>query len=165
MHSAPKFRDECRSSSHGQTDMSLSIEISNQVIARADYSIFEGRPALQMVTVVPEYRRRGYATMLVKELQRQYAGQEIAWGMLTEEGRLFYESLRKFEEPIPGMQEKFRELSQVRDKLTVAPDPESWNALHDRICELEKELQGQKSTLLIIDTGDDPVEQIAPAYT
>jgi ribosomal protein S18 acetylase RimI-like enzyme len=46
-----------------------------------------------MVEVSEDRRRQGVATRLVRELEREFPGDEIDWGMMTEEGAALREAV------------------------------------------------------------------------
>lgn len=82
----PTFRTEVRGDSHGQTDMTLRMVSGGEELGRIDFAEFEGRPSIQMIEVPEAQRRKGFASEMLRELQRAYPDQEIDWGSLTPDG-------------------------------------------------------------------------------
>lgn len=110
------FRDEVRGYHKGQTDITLFATIDGKVAGSIQYSTLEGRePSVQIISVLPEFRRRGVGKALLKELQRQFPDEEINLGLLSHEGSALVSSM----------------------ETHVVEDPEA-RRLHDRLGEVEK---------------------------
>ncbi|KKM27728.1 hypothetical protein LCGC14_1571820, partial [marine sediment metagenome] len=58
-----------------------------------DFQQFEDDVLIAWMEVNPEYRRRGVATRLVKELKKEWPDKKIVWGMMTGEGSALRENL------------------------------------------------------------------------
>lgn len=172
-----QFKDEMTGSGYGQSDHSLlAIGDDGAVVGKVDYSVFDGRPSINMIEVPAEFRRKSIGSELVKQLQRKFPDSEIEWGMMTEDGAALRKSLRTvavetenaklFSELKKAIEERDRLISEAEEfrkiKNPSAQQKEAhWknveplNDLHDKIYDLEKELDGQSPTKSIIDTGVD----------
>lgn len=168
-----EFRDVTRGAYAGQVDQTLIADVGGVQVGKLDYSIFNGIPAIQMVEVESEHRRNGYATELVKQLQRQFSDTEIYWGALTADGAQFRDSLRIIEKPSEHAQDFERLNIAIAERDRLLSDAEYFNALenpsqdqieqhskqleplnnlHDLIYDLESELSNQTATVRLIDT-------------
>lgn len=59
-----------------------------------DYVVENGKPRVEMIFINPEYRRKGYGTILMKNLQKDFSNQEINFGILTPQyGEPFIKSI------------------------------------------------------------------------
>ena len=97
-----EFRSECRGAHHGQSDMTLFAELGGVAVGRIEYSVFDDQPQVQWIKVMPEYRRKGIATALAKQLQSEYPNTEIEWSNSTEMGTPFIASLDRDFTPTPN---------------------------------------------------------------
>lgn len=169
------FRTESRGAGHGQVDLTLFAQRGDVVVGRVDYSVYNRTPAIQIVEVEEDHRRKGYGTALIKQLQREFAGVEIGLGVATEDGREFVSSLKKISVPSEHAP-KFAELERVinlrEQHLKAAEDfkknaqdnaedrakyhklVEPLNALHDQVDDLKRDLSGKSAITLLIDTSD-----------
>lgn len=168
-----EFRDVTRGANSGQVDQTLFAEVGGVQVGKLDYSIFNGIPAIQMVEVESEHRRNGYATELVKQLQRQFSDTEINWGGLTADGAQFRDSLRIIEKPSEHAPDFERLNIAIAERDRLLSDAEYFNALenpsqdqieqhskqleslnnlHDLIYDLESELSNKTATVRLIDT-------------
>ena len=183
----PEFKDTTTDSYSGQTNHTLTVRTHDGHVGKLEYTEFEGRPAISMVSVPEGSRRRGLGSSLVKELQRRYPDQEIDWGMMTEDGSALRASLRHNEVPNEGVVEKLAELERVTKELAAldakaakfneiksptekqkqkylewsASVGDRWNELHDRLYDLERETAGQKPTRRVVDTSGETLAQSA----
>lgn len=87
------FTDETVTSTGTQDNNRMSITKNGEVVGTLDYSESRGGIKINMIDVPKEARRQGYATELVKELQRNYPKTEIEWGFLTDDGKALQDSL------------------------------------------------------------------------
>lgn len=71
---------------HGQLDCSLLFKINDVVVGYLDYSVYEDKPAIQMVKVDKNFRRNRIATQLLLALQARHPETEIDWGSLSGNG-------------------------------------------------------------------------------
>ena len=88
-----KILDEVIDSHHGQLDMVMTAYMGETPVGSMQYSIYENAPYIAMIEVLPEYRRQGIATRLLRNLQSQYPETEIAWGMQTDDGKALYDAI------------------------------------------------------------------------
>ena len=88
-----KILDEVINSHHGQLDMAMTAYMGETPVGSLQYSLYENIPHISYVEVLPEYRRQCIATRLLRNLQEQYPETEIEWGMLTDDGKAFYDAL------------------------------------------------------------------------
>ena len=172
-----QFREEFIDSYSGQSNFKLTASQPGRddaPLGFVAYSVFRDKPAISLIEVMPNYRRRGVATQLLQSLQEIFPGVEIEWGMLTGEGGALYKALPKSVVP-SGFATKFAELDDLRvqrdlfeinaEAFHAIEQPTDaqrdhflklispLNALHDRIFELENELHGESpvKTLLLVE--------------
>ena len=88
-----KILDEVIDSHHGQLDMVMTAYMGEKPVGSLQYSLYENIPHISYIEVLPEYRRQGIASRLVRNLQSQYPETEIEWGILTDDGKAFYDAL------------------------------------------------------------------------
>ncbi|KVW93336.1 hypothetical protein [Thiobacillus denitrificans] len=165
------FKEGSRGSRSGQTDMTLTADAGGESVGRIDYSVYQGRPSVQMIDVPEGKRRKGYATEMVKQLQRQFPGVEIDFGGLTEEGAALYKALAKTTEPSEyapafdelaaaiaertALEEKNAQLEGTAERgAWIAQVGDRWNELHDIISDLEGEIFNKSPTKNLINTFD-----------
>ena len=115
-----------------------------------------------MVAITPACGFVGVAGAMVRELQREFPDQEIEWGMLTDDGAKFYESLSKqyIENPefldlkarLDGVLERLAHHKRLGEEFDALCSPteqqrrefleavNDWNDLHDERFELTQAL-------------------------
>lgn len=79
----------------GQVDMHKDYIIGDEVVGRLEYSIYDDEPYIQMTTVIPEYKRKGIATELLKSLDKDFPNTPIHIGYTTDEGTPFYNRITR----------------------------------------------------------------------
>ena len=77
----------------GQVDMHKDYVVDGKVVGRLEYSIYDDEPYIQMTTVLPEYKRKGIATELLKSLDKDFPNTPIHIGYTTDEGTPFYDRI------------------------------------------------------------------------
>ena len=157
------YRTETRGYSHGQTDLRLLAYDDDEYVGHIDYSIYDDEPAVQMISV-PEKRRRGYATAMVRHLQSEFPDTEINMGGLTDDGSKLLASIPQQVIQNPEYQEKMDRLKRVKSELaqyTAMTDAfdanpteqarqailafkDRWNELYDEEWQLEQELRDMR---------------------
>ena len=167
-----RFSDDLRGAYGGQTNHTMTASIGGKPAGTVDYSVYDGRPHIDMIKTFPEYQRQGVGTEIARELQRKFPKQEISWGMMTDDGSALFNSLPKTKVP-SEFADKFAKLTKAttkRDKLIAdaskfdsianptkaqieayrrLTDP--LNDLHDEIYALESELMGKAAYRTLID--------------
>ena len=88
-----RILDEVMDSHHGQLDMVMTAYRGETPVGSMQYSLYENVPSISMIEVLPECRRQGIASRLVRNLQAQYPNTEILWGLLTDDGKALYDAL------------------------------------------------------------------------
>jgi hypothetical protein len=162
---APKI--DVLGSGYGQTDMRLTLP---NVEGQIDYSVFEGRPKINMVEVPENARRQGNATKLLQALQEQFPDTEIDWGSLTTDGSSLFKSTNFSEIPsayagdfarldaaksrFAAMQSDFAGM-QARNQSPPAGFFDEWNDLQDEIYNLSSELEFKSPVERIISANRD----------
>lgn len=159
------FHEDVRSFHNNQIDMTLIAKADGEVVGKIDYSVYQGTPSIQMVTVKPDMKKRGIATALVHQLQSKFPHTEIDLGSLTDDGAKFFQTLKteKIENKRYTILKK--QLDAVNDKLahydTLAAAFDAsektetqrqeflkvvsdWNDLHDEQYRLENDLKDLK---------------------
>jgi len=116
LREALTFRTEMRGHHSGQSDQTLVAYDDGEYVGHIDYGVWNGEPAVQMISV-PEKRRRGYATALVQRLQAEFPDIEIDMGSLTDEGSKLLAAIPHEVIPNPDYQAKAQRLEQVKAEL------------------------------------------------
>lgn len=88
---------------HGQIDGELVVtdQRTKKVVGVLSYSLFEGTYHIQHIEVLPDHRRKGIGTALVRRLQAE--GEAISWGMTTPDGSKLKESMERSERIAKGI--------------------------------------------------------------
>jgi ribosomal protein S18 acetylase RimI-like enzyme/8-oxo-dGTP pyrophosphatase MutT (NUDIX family) len=179
------FREEMRGYHHGQSDMILFANEGGTTVGYVEYAVYQGEPSVQMLRVSPEFRRKGYGTAILKELQRRFPNTEIELGMQTEEGSQLVKKLNFKEEPTE-FSTKFQELEKLqkeKEQLEAAAEihnglentteeerteyleqMERLNGVYDRIWELEQELRDKRPTKRLIAVKTIPADEVFAHY-
>ena len=90
----PVFVTELTAAYKDQLNLETCLKVKGEVLAVLEYTIFRGDVQVSMITVRKDARRKGYATLLVKNLQSHYPECEINWGMVaTDSGQALLNSL------------------------------------------------------------------------
>jgi len=165
--------EDVRGAHHGQLDVTLRVLVNDEEVGTLDYSRFGGKPYINMIHVAPQARRRGYAQRMVQELQRQYPGEEIQWGLLSEEGAKLFAAMPKVEvgtefKPLFEQLDRMKAecdrhmavVAQFRDTPMPSTELRSGyeaalavlNDLHSDISSLEFTLENEKRTITLIRT-------------
>lgn len=77
----------------GQVDMNKDYIIDDKVVGKLEYSIYDDEPYIQMTTVLPEYKRQGIATELLRSLDKDFPNTPVHIGYTTDEGTPFYDRI------------------------------------------------------------------------
>ncbi len=155
-----RFRTESRDGPPGQTNLRLIAEVDGSAVGCLDYVLYRGKPSINMIEVPQNFRRNGYGSAMVYQLQQEFPNQEIDWGMLTDDGAKLFASLPKRFVPSPEYAAKsklfaankvklaeYSRLAEVFHGIERPTDAEraafesatrDWNALHDMQWELER---------------------------
>lgn len=90
---------ELRGYHHGQTDLTFyAFDYDGKKLGRLEFSVYQDRPRIDYIEVLPEARRQGVGRALVNRLQRDYPGIELEWGMTTPEGTALRHAIERSEE-------------------------------------------------------------------
>ena len=84
----------------GQVNMRKEFQDEDgNTIAKIDYNYFDGEINVDVIETNPEYRRKGLATRLVKDLKQdaQEEGVKINYGYTSQEGTALLDSIEKLE--------------------------------------------------------------------
>jgi hypothetical protein len=108
------FRHEALDAHGSESFMLLyATDSEGNVVGKIDYTIYENVISISMIKTVQSEFRKGIATEMAKELQREYPESEIKWGMTTTPGQKFLKSLsRRY---IPN-----EEYIEAKKKLEIA---------------------------------------------
>lgn len=175
------FRSECRGAHNGQSDMTLFAEQHGRTVGRIEYCLFNGEIHVQFITTAKHMRRKGVARSMAKQLQSEYPGVEIDWGMSTTSGTAFLDALKRefLENPdyshlhAAYQQAKTeREVLQAEFDAWIAADKgklppemllkgERMNELETLIWDLEDQLRDLKPGRWLVRENEDPVEFMA----
>lgn len=87
---------ECIGYHHGQTDMIVRAYDTyvNELVGELSYNVFDNELHISMIQVVPNYRRQGVGTLLMKKMKEEHPGLKIKPGLMTNEGYPFFRALR-----------------------------------------------------------------------
>jgi len=163
----PRFQTHVTDSYRGQTNFVTTMIIDGREVGSVEYSVYQDQPQIDMIYIEPESRRKGYGTLLVKELQQLYPGQEIKFGMLTPSGEKLYRSLdfqKTVDQSIEAKNQKLirirAELAKLAHKLErlQKQDPalaskwiktvgDRWNQLHDLEYRYEQQVRDAGSSV------------------
>ena len=155
---------------YGQTYMRMSAYDGDKEVGYIQYADYEGQPSIHMIEVSEEYKRQGIATRMLQELQSQYDGTEINFGMTTPDGtklldKITYDvkdekvsaakaELRSKKEELDKTQKELDKLwedSDGRDltdweRKKIGEAGDRWDELYNSIRELESSLEGKVET-------------------
>lgn len=87
------IKNEVTNSYDDEVYNQMTAELDGEIIGKIEYSVYNDVPHIQMIETKPEYRRKGVATKLLQELQKEYEGKEIDFGMTTPDGTKLLESI------------------------------------------------------------------------
>lgn len=79
-----KFIEETLNYQHRQYDIHMDMLIDNNIVAYADYSLFEGKIHIKMIEAL--VRNKGYGVALMKELANRYGYENLERNQLTPDG-------------------------------------------------------------------------------
>lgn len=87
---------ECIGYHHGQSDMIIRAydTQTNNLVGQLSYNVFDNELHISMIEVVPEYRRQGIGTLLMKKMKEENPGLVIKPGLMTNDGYPFFRALR-----------------------------------------------------------------------
>jgi hypothetical protein len=154
------FKTEHRGYHRGQSDLTLRAYDDGEEVGHIDYSIYQGEPAVQMISV-PVKKRRGYATAMVHQLQSEFPDVEINMGGSTDDGSALLASIpqnvihnreyRETEQRLEQVKARLAQYQAVADAFEANPTEQGraeihaltdkWNALYQDEWELERALR------------------------
>jgi hypothetical protein len=165
----------------GQSNMRLLANVGGKNVAGIDYTVYQGKPKISMIEVADDQRRKGYATSLLKQLQRQFPNTEIDFGMLTGDGDSLYKSLKFNDIPRQDIIDKQNQIKELElrlnefekinaefDKLENPTDGQrdsfinatlEWNDVRDNLDDLRNEIEGESPVTRLIDTEENNLNQ------
>lgn len=171
------FRSECTAAYSGQTNMTLYAELEGEVVGRIDYVEYQGGVTVQWIKVRDDMQRKGIATAMAKELQRQFPDTEVEWSAATNMGAEFIDALnREFQDnpdygrlkaaydaakaEYDALQAEFDawEGGPLKDNPDMFQKGERLNELDALIFDLEDQLRGMKPGRWMIKENMDPGE-------
>lgn len=88
------FKTSCKTNK-GVFSLRLSAFVNNENVGFIDYSINK-TPRIEMIFVKSTERRKGYATEMFNELQKEHG--EIEWTDMTPDGKKFYNKIKETNE-------------------------------------------------------------------
>lgn len=159
------FLEEVTGVHNGQVDFRLTAYFKENAVGCVHYSIYDNTPFISYIETKVEYRRQGVGHALLSYIQQNYLDKEINWGMLTEDGKKLKDAITysvedqeilKYLKELELMKSQKKVLEQNLDGLLDTEDMnaalherinnlgDEWNALEDRIFELESKLYGKK---------------------
>ena len=84
----------------GQDDYILAARYKSLPVGAIDYSVFNDEIYINMIRVIPKYRRQGVASRLYKKLEEYNQGVKINWRGMTPEGYELQKSVVREQEKI-----------------------------------------------------------------
>ena len=166
-----RILDEALGAHSGQIDMLMQAVRGELTVGTIRYSIFEGRPHINMIEVLEDYRRQGIATQMLRYLQGQYPNEEIEWGYLTEDGSALYRAVVD-EQPNPEYQKVKTDLEDItrlydgyvqqmdNGGILSPAEAADMDDLEDIQYRLEKELDELRPARAFIRMEDEPPAQL-----
>lgn len=165
-----RILDEALGAHSGQIDMLMQAVRGELTVGTIRYSIFEGRPHINMIEVLEDYRRQGIATQMLRYLQGQYPNEEIEWGYLTEDGSALYRAVVD-EQPNPEYQKAKTNLDEITrlydgyvqrmesGGILSPAEAADMDDLEDIQYRLEKELDDLRPVRAFVRMEDGPTAQ------
>jgi len=88
---------ECVGYHHGQTDMMVRAydTYTNQYVGYLSYSIFNDEIHVSMIEVLPNYRRQGVGTLLIKKMKEENPKEKLVPGLFTSDGYPFFKAMKR----------------------------------------------------------------------
>jgi GNAT superfamily N-acetyltransferase/proteasome lid subunit RPN8/RPN11 len=159
-----KFENISTNSYSGQTNFNLSATVDGKEVGYIEYVDYKGQPSISYIEVSKNHRRKGIGTQLLKKLQSMYPGQEIDWGMTTEDGTALQKAAtytiedKKLSNKFKELEKLKKQLSELEEKMNKdtdndnynEADGELWDKLYWRQRKLEKELEDKKPSKMLI---------------
>ncbi|MDW5418723.1 LPD23 domain-containing protein [Iodobacter sp. CM08] len=160
-----------------QLNLSMTLQMESDTpgetrdVAVVDFSEWRGTVNIEMMSVPEDARRKGFATKLITELQKKHPETEINFGMLSAEGKSWYDSLPKqvvrsaYADQFDRLKAAHLQLENLKNSEAILNNPETgWteeisdlydqiNSVSDEIEDLERDLYGKRPTCVLIDTG------------
>jgi ribosomal protein S18 acetylase RimI-like enzyme len=92
-----KIYNDVLDAHHGQVDGIIRIgnPITNKVYGYLEYSLYNKEFHINMINVYKEYQRKGYATILINYVKKEFKGYKLKEGYSTEEGAKLLKSVKK----------------------------------------------------------------------
>ena len=139
----------------------------DKVAGYVSFSEYQGVPHIQFIETKPGYRRQGIAAKLLKDLQKQYPGKEIDFGMTTPEGTKLLEAvtyevknkeviekkerLNRLTKDLEKYQKKLDHLFNIENPTSKQMTEmerigDKWQSAYEESHRLEEELIGQKKS-------------------
>lgn len=111
---------------HGQDDyiMYATIGVEETVIGKLSFSVYQDKPYIKMIEVLPEFQRQGIGKQMIARLAQDYPYRKIKWGYMSEPGS----ALKKSYETSIRRPKKTN--SKASDELSN-PHPTPSNPRHD----------------------------------
>lgn len=145
-----KIKEEVTNSYAGEIFLTKTAQINGKDVGKIEYSVYNNRPSIKMIEVMPEYRRQGIATKLLQNLQEEYKNVEIDFGMTTDDGTKFLNSVT-YKMPNKEIQKKKQRIDEITNILSeyeikstngtlTEAEGENWNKLYDEKRRLEDDI-------------------------
>lgn len=160
MTDAVSFKNTVENSYRGQIDATITASVNGDQAGYLSYSVYNDIPAIKMIWVAPEYRRKKLAIQMLKRLQAEYPNSEIEWGYTTADGTQLKSNVKfrtqpnvevlKAMEKLDGIRSKLKQMNYKLERLQKT-DIEAarryaqtvgdrWNKLNDMEYKLENQL-------------------------
>lgn len=108
-----------------QVDMIKQAIKDGKVVGYLQYAVYEDEPYIQLIKVEKEYQRQGVATMLLKDLQKDFPNTSINTGMMTEEGTKLFSKVSVVKKN-PLFTKYTNQLAKINQELKEISDKWDW---------------------------------------
>lgn len=117
MTDAVSFKNTVENSYRGQIDATITANVNGEQAGYLSYSVYNDVPAIKMIWVAPEHRRKKLAIQMLKQLQKEYPNSEIEWGYTTDDGTQLKRNIKFRTEPNVDVIQAMEKLDGIRSKL------------------------------------------------
>jgi hypothetical protein len=159
-------------SAYGQNDYEMRVMDGAASAGVLSFSEFDGRPYVNGIRVEESHRHRGIASMMLRNLQRRYAGVPIDFGYTTPDGTLLLAGLSFQEVANPvyaeALERRVQLAARIEDfeasaeklKTAVGAEREAiiatieeWNEVSDELDDAEEIIARQPQVFRLVDVG------------
>jgi len=96
-----KVIDDCYDAHGGEIFCSIKAHLGDRLVGILYYSIFEDEAHIKNIETAKDMRHQGIATAMINKLKSVMTGNQINWGMMTDEGAALKKTIAHVIEPLP----------------------------------------------------------------